>query len=191
MGFTRNYYLLKMFSSGVPYWDNEKSVSNEWRLKNTEGKYQTSQITTERYGGYTPFASPLGTTGSTYQSGITSIHGACYPTIGTDDTPENIDDYKLTIPATLPYSDASVEYTLSADGTEFNVTMYRTFLNCTTEPVEIKELGVHQVIAGASYLIYRKVLDAPVTVPANGYYKASVSYTVPVPSEIVPSAVTE
>lgn len=191
MGFTRNYYLLKMFSSGAPFWDNEKSVSNEWRLRNTEGKYQTSQITTGRYGGYTPFASPLGATGSTYQSGITAIHGACYPTMGISGTPESFEDYAITYTDKTDYTDTSVKYELNDEGTEFNVTMYRTFLNHLTEPVEIKELGVVQNIAGESYLLYRKVLDTPVTVPANGYYKIEVSYTVPVPSEIVASAVTE
>ena len=82
-----------------------------------------------------------------------------------------------------------MEYILNEDGTEFNITMYKTFLNSTTEPVVIKEVGVYQNIGATHYLIYRKVLDTPVEVPINGYYKASVSYTVPVPIEIVPNTI--
>ena len=185
MGFTRNYYLLKMFSSGAPFWDNEKSVSNEWRLRNTEGKYQTSQITT-KYGGYAPLASPLGTTGSTHQSDMVIQEGACYITVGVSDTPESFDNYTMTHPANIiKYTDVGVKYQLNEDCTMFNVTMYRTFLNPTTEPIVIKEVGILQDVNGSKYLIYREVLDTPVTIPANGYYKASVSYTVPVPSEII------
>jgi hypothetical protein len=60
-------------------------------------------------------------------------------------------------------------------------TVWASYLNSSGTTRTIKEVGL---ILLPDVLIYRKILDTPLIVPANGYFKISFSYKVPIPGNL-------
>lgn len=178
MQFTRNYDLLNMFASGANYWDSTKSVGNNWRLRFLNGTYQQNEILS-RSNGYAPFEFPIGRSSS-------SSNTKTYIDIGTSGTAFTYDDYNLTTFKTTAYSDEGVSFNVANDNSSITVTMYQTFLNSSGSEQTVREIGLINTFDGAAVLIAREVLETPIVVPANGYFKIQVTFTVAVPTNLIP-----
>ena len=87
---------------------------------------------------------------------------------GSNNAEETYNDYCLNVLKNLTvvgYRSASITY--SADGCVY--TTVKTFINNTGNDITVNELGIYQNYDYASQvLLYRKKLDKPVTVKANG-----------------------
>lgn len=186
MQFTRNYDLLNLYSSGANYWDATKSVANNWRLRSVNGTYQNGSLTSGHQAskGFTPFQFPIGIGGGGF--GSTNV------VVGTSGTAFSYDDYKLTTFSTTDYSDYNVSFSVANDNSSITVTMYKTFLNSSGSEQTVREVGLivysYETLNGSGVLIAREVLATPIVVPANGYFKVPVTFTVNVPQNLIPSA---
>ena len=184
MQFTRNYDLLNLYASGAYYWDETKSVANNWRLRNTNGTYQTG-YPFYYSDGHAPFSNLLKNHGF-----YNSTSNLPYIEVGTSGTVFSYEDYKLTTFTKTEYSDKSTTYSVSDDNSSITVTMYQTFLNSSGSEQTVREVGLIDAIYNSNgydnYLIAREVLETPIVVPANGYFKVPVTFTVAVPTDLIP-----
>ena len=129
-------------------------------------------------------------------------------TFGSGDTPVAYDDYALSVPATdsvcshVSYSLSDTTYDEATD--TFKRTMKRIF--AAKQDLVIKEIGWVTRISGSSSqtvssgseygcLVYRKVLDEPISVEANSNFELTfttvVSSCANKPTEYEASVVTE
>jgi hypothetical protein len=119
----------------------------------------------------------------TYGEGLSAL------TAGASDTPVSCDDYTLATPFTtndaIQISGSAVlgDYTYDESSNTFSRTYQRAFM--AKKDIVIKEIGITTRAYKASngawnypVLIYRKVLDAPIEVPANANFILSFSTTI-------------
>lgn len=89
--------------------------------------------------------------------------------VGGNDTPTSKDDYafSLDLNNSLTVLSVNINYILDANGVR-KLRITKTVSNDTTEDITVKEVGILIFRDGISFLIAREVLDAPITVKANG-----------------------
>ena len=91
--------------------------------------------------------------------------------VGTDDTPVTYEDYKLGSIIALPQTQYNI-INIVEDGKHIGLGYTVNINNNTGADVEIKEVGLYsgcyaQVSTQRPFLIYREVLETPITIP-NG-----------------------
>lgn len=88
--------------------------------------------------------------------------------VGTDDTPVTYEDYKLGNIIALPQTGYNV-INIVENGEHIGLGFTIYINNNTGADVEIKEAGIYSGIYNAAkpFLIYREVLETPITIP-NG-----------------------
>lgn len=111
---------------------------------------------------------------SSYSAGNRSTTG-CYICCGTGNTPESITDYKLDSFVELELVNGSVGFSTSKI-----LSINTTFKNNTNSSITIKEIGLYSrpatsISAHSKILIYRKVLDTPVTIAPDEVYTFTIT----------------
>ena len=99
----------------------------------------------------------------------------CYICCGTGNTPESITDYKLDSFVELELVNGSVGFSVSKI-----LSINTTFKNNTNSSITIKEIGLYSRPATSTsvhskILIYRKVLDTPVTIAPDEIYTFTIT----------------
>lgn len=193
MGFTKNYYILRMMDMGLnidlkALTQNQNWDLSECSLRKTDG---TLQYTASGYANsfsylsgsfnyidaWSPFRAWRNSSGHTWSRNAIQV--------GTNDTAESVDDYKINTFNTQIYKYETSSYILTEDKTGINNTITLLLLNTSGTTQNVRELGI---VYNGNLLIYRKVLPRALTVPANGYFKVSFSYTVPISQNLLPIA---
>lgn len=93
--------------------------------------------------------------------------------VGGNDTPTSKDDYafSLDLNNSLTVLSTATSYILDANGTR-KLRFTKTVSNDTAEDIIVKEVGIiiglDKYSESNAFLIAREVLDAPITVKANG-----------------------
>ena len=116
--------------------------------------------------------------------------------VGSSDAEETYDDYTIEFVTTLTaQGNRASTYEYTHTGTVMHTN--KVFVNNTTEDVVIKEIGMFTgtgVYVGSSnsrnarpVLVYRKKLDEPITIPANGGV-ANIALDINIPAQNKPSA---
>lgn len=111
---------------------------------------------------------------SSYSAGNRSATG-CFMCCGTGNTPESITDYKLDSFVELELVNGSVGFSVSKI-----LSINTTFKNNTNSSITIKEIGLYSrpsasTSAHSKVLIYRKVLDTPVTIAPDEVYTFTIT----------------
>lgn len=97
---------------------------------------------------------------------------------GSGDTPPTLDDFQMA-GEHMTKAQFTVASSISEDRTL--VTMTYTIVNTDTSPFTIREVGMYNNVGGNYGLIYRTVLDSPVTIEAGGVGQVSVNVRVNIP----------
>ena len=192
MGFTRNYDMFRLLDMGV---DNDlKDVSktinfNGWFFKNTSG---TIYYNVSRKGySYTRYETCDSTAPLFWWSSNTPSytgHVKSNIVVGTCGDEESYEDYKINTFSCQEYlPNSNINQTNGSttyDKINFTINrhIYTSFLNTSGTTQTIKEVGIMHC---GDFLIYRKVLDTPLVVPPDGYFKVSFDYSVPVPEILI------
>jgi len=189
MGFTRNYDMLRMLSMGLDtdlYKFESTFDFKPWFLKKTNGELVYSYTShAYSYNGGSPVStiSPF----RDWRTATTVSCGRCSLVVGTDNTPETYDDYKIstfTCNTFLANSniDANGSFAYHPENKHISNTITVSFFNSSGTTQTVNEIGV---LMCNELLIYRKVLETPLTVPPDGYFKVSFNYSVPVPEVFI------
>jgi len=168
---------------------NTSSTTNvtNFPLVDTRGNTKTTVCT---YGGiflpFTNFYTNLVTSNtSCSSSSSSSANGRNYIGFGKGTTPVTEDDYFLADIITSGISNKTYEYKVPTITEENGVVSSKQnfngiYQNTSGASMTISEFGIFHVINhsynSTSYptMIYREVLDTPITVPANGYFSFNI-----------------
>lgn len=123
-------------------------------------------------------------------SGVTA--GYAYVMFGTGETAESYEDYKLDAAieggSFTALTDSLTESTIDGNSITGGVAV-RSYQYTGSSPVTVKEFGVYAIIASSgSYdypsLLYRKVLDAPITL--EQYDRIEITVELPTITPLTP-----
>lgn len=191
MAFTRNYDVLRMLCMGVTTsLDKFQSTLpiKIWYLKDTSGNISYNHTSAYydygiyNYSGHSTI-SPL----REWRRETQSNCGRNSIIVGTCGDAESYDDYKISTfntqyVSTLSNYNTNGNITYNTENKTCDNTITVSLLNNSGTSQTIREVGV---IFNDTLLIYRKVLETPLIVPIDGYFKVSFNYSVPIPEILI------
>lgn len=168
---------------------NQKSnvYTPMYPMVNTSGSnidYHSGIITTRDYNAYTYYYSnrrPFSTTDISVRTSYSGSVGYINVVVGSGTTPVSPDDYaleSLISTVSMQSGTAIVNYIVDTDAKSITAknNIKVAVKNTSSESITISELGIlHTVYTGsstsntASMLVYREVLDTPVTIAAGEF----------------------